>query len=234
MFTPQTVIYALLGGVLPALVWLAFWQSEDKKRPEPRGMIILTFLLGAMAVPLVIPFQKRALELFPGYGMETFLVWAILEEAFKLAAAFYALKSLDDDEPVDPLIYMITAALGFTALENTLFIANPLLQQDIMGTVITGSLRFIGSSLLHTASSGTIGLALALSFYKKTWAKWIAVIVGIALAIFFHTAFNIFLLTENSLSTFLTFSTVWSGIAVLLLAFEVVKRMRKPKHFKQS
>lgn len=229
MLTPQTIIYALLGGILPALVWLAFWQSEDKKRPEPRGLIVFTFLLGALAVPLVIPFQRRALELFPGYGMETFLVWAILEEVFKLLAAFYALKSIDDDEPIDPLIYMITAALGFTALENTLFIANPLLQQDVMGTVITGSLRFIGSSLLHTASSGVIGLALALTFYKRTWVKWLSAITGVLLAIFFHTAFNVFLLVEDSLSTFLTFATVWSGIAVLLLAVEVVKRIKRPK-----
>lgn len=222
-------MYALLGGILPALIWLAFWRSEDAKRPEPRGNILRTFILGAIAVVIVIPFQRKVLEFYPGFGIMTFMLWALLEEVFKFAAAYIGgLASVDDDEPIDPLIYMITAALGFTALENTLFIANPLLQQDLMGTLVTGSLRFIGSSLLHTVSSATIGLLLALTFYKRSWIRKMSGAVGFALAVFFHTAFNLFIINEGSLSTFLTFATVWAGIAVLLLAFEKVKTIHRP------
>jgi len=229
MITPRIILYALLGGILPALIWLAFWQTEDKKRPEPRGLIIRTFLLGALAVPLVIPFQRMVLAHYQEVGLVTFFFWAVLEEAFKFGAAYIGgLASISDDEPLDPLIYMITAALGFTALENALFIANPLLQQDIAGTVVTGSLRFIGSSLLHTVSSGTIGLALALAFYKRSYVKKLSSIVGFAFAVFFHTAFNIFILNQGSMSSFLTFAVVWSGIALLLLAFEKVKTMKRP------
>lgn len=229
MITPRIILYALLGGILPALVWLAFWQSEDKKRPEPRGLIVRTFLLGALAVPLVIPFQRMVLARLPGLGLMTFFIWAVLEEGFKLGAAYFGgLSSIDDDEPIDPLIYMITAALGFTALENALFIANPLLQSDISGTIITGSLRFIGSSLLHTVSSATIGLALALTFYKRGFVRKLSGTIGFAFAVFFHTAFNLFLINEGGLSTFLIFATVWAGVALLLLAFEKVKTIRKP------
>jgi RsiW-degrading membrane proteinase PrsW (M82 family) len=229
MITPRIVLYALLGGILPALIWLAFWQSEDKKRPEPRGNIMRTFFLGAVAVIAVIPLQRKVLEFFPGMSFMTFMLWAFLEEALKFAAAYIGgLASIDDDEPIDPLIYMITAALGFTALENTLFIANPLLQQDIAGTLVTGSLRFIGSSLLHTVSSATIGLLLALSFYKRPWIRKISLVSGFCVAVFFHTAFNLFILNQGSLSTFLTFATVWAGIALLLLAFEKVKTIHRP------
>ncbi|MDB5194339.1 MAG: hypothetical protein JWN50_353 [Parcubacteria group bacterium] len=228
MITSRIVVYALLGGIAPALIWLAFWRNEDRKRPEPRFNIVRTFLLGALAVILVIPLQRKVLTYYPGLGIMTFLLWALLEEAFKFAAAYIGgLASIDDDEPIDPLIYMITAALGFTALENTLFIANPLLQQDIAGTLVTGSLRFIGSSLLHTVSSGTIGLLLALSFYKRSWLRKLSGTVGFAFAVFFHTAFNLFILNQGSLSTFLTFATVWAGIAVLLLAFEKVKTIHR-------
>jgi RsiW-degrading membrane proteinase PrsW (M82 family) len=159
----------------------------------------------------------------------TFFVWAVIEEAFKFLAAYFGgLHSIEDNEPLDPLVYMITAALGFTALENALFIANPLLQQNAAGTVITGSLRFIGSSLLHTVSSGAIGLALALAFYKRGYVQKVSGAVGFGLAVFFHTAFNLFIVSEDSLSSFLTFATVWAGVAVLLLAFEKVKTMKKP------
>jgi protease PrsW len=229
MITPRIIMYALLGGILPAVIWLIFWESEDRKRPEPRGNIIRTFILGALAVIIVIPFQRKVLQYYPGFGFMTFMLWALLEEAFKFSAAYIGgLASVDDDEPIDPLIYMITAALGFTALENTLFIANPLLQQDIAGTLVTGSLRFIGSSLLHTVSSATIGLLLALSFYKRPWIRKMSGVIGFALAVFFHTAFNLFILNQGSMSTFLTFATVWAGIAVLLLAFEKVKTIHRP------
>src|SRR3989344_694248 len=122
------IIYALAGGVLPALIWLAFWLHEDYKHPEPRGLILKTFLLGMLAVVFVLPFQKGVDFLFPGMTFIAILLWVILEELFKLGAAYIGgLKSVDDNEPINPIIYMITAALGFVALENALFIFGPLL-----------------------------------------------------------------------------------------------------------
>ena len=58
MINTDIIFYALLGGILPALIWLAFWLREDYKHPEPRGLILRTFLLGMGAVILVLPFQK--------------------------------------------------------------------------------------------------------------------------------------------------------------------------------
>src|SRR4051812_20721286 len=113
----KLIIYALLGGILPALLWLFFWLREDAKNPEPDSMLIKTFLGGAVAVILVLPVQKVIADYFPGMSPNTFFFWAISEELFKFLAAFIiALRSFDDNEPLDPLIYMITAALGFVAL----------------------------------------------------------------------------------------------------------------------
>src|SRR3989344_5601954 len=123
MINTDIIFYALLGGILPALIWLAFWLREDYKHPEPRGLILKTFLLGMGAVILVLPFQKAIDILLTGMAFATILLWVILEEVFKFGGAYIGgLKSIEDNEPVDPIIYMITAALGFVALENALFI----------------------------------------------------------------------------------------------------------------
>ena len=91
-----------------------------------------------------------------------------LEEVFKFAAAYFvALRARVYDEPLDAIIYLVTVALGFSALENALFLWGPLKEGDILRTIVTGDLRFIGATLLHTLSSATIGIALALSFYKS-------------------------------------------------------------------
>jgi len=63
MINLETATYALFGGILPALVWLVFWLREDKKNPEPKKLILRTFLFGMGAVMIVLFFQKR--KIFP-------------------------------------------------------------------------------------------------------------------------------------------------------------------------
>ncbi len=230
MFNFSTIAFALLGGILPALLWLFFWLREDSLHPEPLWLIFKTFIGGSIAVILVLPFQKGVDMLFPGSGMVAFGLWAILEESFKFFAAYFiAIKTLDDNEPLDAMMYMIAAALGFVALENALFIFNPLLQEDILGGVLTGNLRFIGASLLHIVSSSTIGTALALNYYKPRKERVFWGLVAFCIAVPIHTAFNLFIINQNNLGTFLTFATVWAGITILMIIFEKVKSMTPPK-----
>lgn len=218
------IIYALLGGVLPALVWLFFWLREDSLSPEPNRLILKTFLFGMLAVVLVIPFQKGVEMLLPGLFAVSIIIWAILEEMFKLIAGYFGgLHSVEDNEPIDPIIYMITAALGFVALENTLFILGPLLGDQITQGFITGNLRFIGASLLHVVCSGFVGIALGFSFYEPKASRTFKVIIGIIFAIVFHSAFNLSIIAFGSVGTTAAFISVWILVLYILWAFERTK-----------
>ncbi|OHA89101.1 MAG: hypothetical protein A3C70_02165 [Candidatus Zambryskibacteria bacterium RIFCSPHIGHO2_02_FULL_43_14] len=224
---PQ-VTYALLGGILPSLVWLAFWLREDYKHPEPRGLILRTFLLGMGAVILVLPFQKIVDSFLPGTTTATIFLWVILEEIFKFGAAYIGgIRSVEDNEPIDPIIYMITAALGFVALENALFIFGPLIGEDITRSVITGNLRFIGASLLHVVSSGFVGVSLAFSFYKPRKTRIISTFIVLILAIIFHTGFNLAIIHWGNIGAIFAFGLVWTGVVALLVLFERAKRIAR-------
>ena len=219
------IIYALLGCVLPTLVWLAFWLHEDYKHPEPRGLILKTFFLGMGAVIVILPFQKVVDTWFPGLTFSAIFLWVILEEIFKFTAAFFGgLQSAEDNEPIDPIIYMITAALGFAALENVLFIATPLLEGLVAESVVTGNLRFIGATLLHVVSSSIIGVALAFSFYKSKKTRMLLVLAGLLTAIAFHIAFNLSLLSGAEMVPLMS---VWLGVTMLLLMFEKTKTIAR-------
>ncbi len=225
-FTPT--IYAFLGGILPAILWLLFWLREDSKRPEPRGRLIETFFAGMAVVVLVIPIQEFIISVYPVdvevKPISFFLPLAFIEEVFKfLAAYFIAIRSIDDDEPIDSVIYMITAALGFVALENTLFIWNPLLKEEIALALMTGGSRFLGASILHTIASGILGVAIALSFYKAKKIKIRFALFGLLIAVVVHTAFNVFLYKNLGGSANFIFIAVWIGAVTLLLFFEKVK-----------
>ena len=173
----QTFIYAFLAGLLPALVWLWFWLQEDSKNPEPRSTLAFTFTTGMAMIFLAIPIEAFFYQHTTTTGWR-FVAWASVEEILKFSAAYLAaLHSKDYDEPLDAIIYMMCAALGFAALENTLFILNSAISiaPNVGTSILTGifltNLRFIGANLLHVIASSTIGVALAWSFYKTKIEK---------------------------------------------------------------
>ena len=222
----SVVVYATIGGVVPALIWVWFWKKEDAKKPEPTQLIIAAFLIGIIAVATVIPLQKLAMVLFSGTTMV--IAWAAIEEIVKFALAYFTvLAHKANDEPIDALIYMITVALGFAAAENTLFLIDPIANGGFVESVLTGNFRFLGATLLHVLSSSAIGLALGLAFYKSRLIKFWYGILGLILAIVLHGAFNFFILKSDGNELMRVFAFVWVGLVLLLIAFEHVKRITR-------
>ena len=62
----QVLFYAFFGGLLPAALWLWFWLKEDSVHPEPRGLIVVTFIAGMLAVAFVLPLQQVIYHFFFG------------------------------------------------------------------------------------------------------------------------------------------------------------------------
>lgn len=122
---------------------------------------------------------------------------------------------------------MITIALGFSALENALFVFNPLQSGDYAYSFISNNFRFLGATLLHVLASGTVGVAMALVYYSKRSVKIIAATVGLCIAIVLHTLFNFFIMGASGETVLGVFMFVWMGIIVLFLFFERVKQLEK-------
>lgn len=228
MYSPFTILLASLGGIIPALIWLLFWLREDRRHPEPRGRIFITFLAGMLSVLAVLPLEHLVQEHVGGGLFTLFLLWAIIEETLKFIFAYFAgLHNRECDEPIDPIIYMITAALGFAALENALFLLTPIGDGLLAQSIMTGNMRFIGASVLHTLASGIIGVALAFSFYKAKKVKRWFVFIGLILAIALHTFFNFSIIGQTNILS--VFAYIWFGVIVLLIIFEKVKHLRRPQ-----
>ena len=241
----ETLIYAFFVGLLPAAIWLWFWLHEDSAHPEPRSILTLTFTTGMAMIFLAIPLEAIFMKCVPGGGIACppigfplmqpwqFLAWASVEEILKFAAVFIAaLHTKAYDEPIDAIIYMMCAALGFAALENMLFILNNttamtpnVLGTGFLSTVFLTNLRFIGANLLHVVASSTIGIALALSFYKSKGEKIVWAFGGLCAAIILHWLFNLFIIYRSD-GIFLVFATVWLVMIGFLLIFEKIKKMR--------
>ena len=179
-----------------------------------------------LIVPLVLPLQEFAMERFVGDNL--IFVWVIIEEICKYSAALIVvLWNKAVDEPIDAIIYMITIALGFSALENAFFIFNPLHAGDYMNSFLTGNFRFLGATLLHVLASGTVGVSMALSYYARSSIKVTVATLGLFVAIILHALFNFFIMDASGETVLGVFMFVWMGIIVLFLIFEKIKLLEK-------
>lgn len=233
--TSTGVFFALVGGLLPALLWLWFWLREDRFHPEPRWILILTFFGGMIMAVVALFLEEIARSVILGFSdsfssSQTFVillfVWAAIEEVSKYAAARrLALGRPSFDEPVDALVYLITAALGFAALENVLFLLKIFGTQGMLVGFITGNLRFLGATLLHTVTSAVVGASIAFSFFHKEKLTR-NIFGGLLLATILHTVFNFFIIRSEGAGLFKIFIPLWLAVIVLIFIFEKIKGLK--------
>jgi RsiW-degrading membrane proteinase PrsW (M82 family) len=224
--TLEIMGYAFLGGLLPALVWLYFLLREDSRCPEPRSLIIIAFLAGMFSVLVVLPFETIARTIFVS-GTPLIIAWAAIEESVKyIVACILVLWRRAVNESLDMVICMVTIAIGFAALENTLFLLAPFAQGHFLEGIVTNNLRFVGSTLLHIVASSAVGFALAFSYKLPMVIRSLAGIAGLILAIALHALFNFFIIEQEGAQTLYAFFTVWIGLVVFFALFEILRYFR--------
>src|ERR1035437_6989182 len=226
--TATSITYAFLAGILPSLLWLFFWIREDNLHTAPRLAIALTFLLGMISVALAI-YGEGIATIFVKSQTEQYIVWAAIEEITKaLAVLIIALFSSQVEEPIDCMIYFVTAALGFAAVENSFFLLNPLSSGNISVSIAVGDFRFIGATLVHTVSSALIGFCIAFVFYRGVWTKIVMTIIGLVGAVAIHSAFNLSVLSAAPESTLSVFAWIWCAVIIIMILFEDIKAVHRP------
>ncbi len=240
-----------MGGFIPVIIWLVFWLREDKKRPEPLRRVVLVFLAGAAAVVIAYLLErlwcKHSLftlacqnisnytagnptgEVIGSAEKLVFVFWAATEEILKLFAAYFLVFNHPDfDEPVDAMIYLITAALGFAALENALFLFHILFENPANANItflLTGNLRFLGANVTHIVSSAIVGGMIGLSFFLPVSRRLLYATIGLITAFLLHALFNLLIITSDGGQILKVFSLLWIFAVLIILLFERVKQV---------
>src|SRR3989344_2390042 len=209
-------------GLAPSIFWLLFYLKKDC-HPEPKSMIARAFLMGVIVSPIAVLLQLLFIKINPTQAAfpdntAAFFLWAALaEELIK----FYAIKlvilnSPEFDEPVDAMIYMVTAGLGFAAIENILVMFR-IIPDGATAALGVWVLRFIGAILLHALSCAILGYFLAISWFYQHHRKKL-IFIGLFMATLFHFSFNTFLSTFNNQIVGLMYSTSLLIIMAFLVA----------------
>jgi len=149
-------------AVVFALAWVWAFHREDRLEREPVWMVGLAFLLGAVAFfpayvleGWLLPNSVDPEDSLAVRALALFLVVSPVEELCKFAAVrSWLYAHADFDEPMDGIVYAVTAATGFAFAENLHFM------QD-MPEVIWA--RGPGATLAHVLFAGFWGGALGWS-----------------------------------------------------------------------
>ncbi|MEK7542366.1 MAG: PrsW family glutamic-type intramembrane protease [Patescibacteria group bacterium] len=236
-----SITYPLLFlfALAPSFIWLAFYLHKDS-HPEPNRTIFKIFFLGMfIAIPAI--YAETFFEgFFSAFSLPetTFLLFyflfgiAFVEEFLKyLAVRFGVLANVALDEPLDVMLYMVVAGLGFAALENILLLFGLIQTYPISDVFLVNVIRFAQAVSLHALSSGLLGYFLALSlFWKKH--RWFLTPLGFGLATLLHGFFNFYIFTIGGQNFILLLLPIvpLAAIAVLIsLGFQELKTLWNKK-----
>lgn len=217
----------IILGLLPGFAWLFFYLQEDL-HPEPKRLIALTFIVGAAAAVVAVLLEFFTNQNLLRIGIASLsplgiVLFAFIEEIVKFFSVYLVVhKHPAFNEPVDAMVYMVVASLGFATLEN-LGVVNTSVSQAAFLTDIfqITSLRFIGATLLHTLTAGIIGYYWAISIREFGAKRFIT--LGILLATALHALFNYLILKVGP------GNLIYVTALLLLIGFFVLNDFEKLK-----
>ena len=223
----------IIFGILPSIIWLLFYLRQDV-HPEPKIIILRVFFWGMLAALPIILLETGFRDFLDGFSSSLlikivywFLGVALVEEFLKyLVVRDKVLRDPEFDEPIDAMIYMMIAALGFAALENILVFLSPeVFFLPLEETLILVIFRFISATFLHALSSGIVGYFLALSFFKQKGGLK-TIIIGLGISTLLHGLYNFSIMEMGGNLRIVIPIIILVGLAIFVsLGFKRLKKI---------
>jgi RsiW-degrading membrane proteinase PrsW (M82 family) len=220
------VFISLILAIVPAILILIYFYRQDKKKPEPKGLVLKIFFLGiASTVPAIIleillgSVQSLLLD-FPYlfHFFRAFFVAGLCEEFVKLTVVkVFVYRDDHFDEVMDGIVYMVVASLGFACMENILYV----LRSGMWVAVI----RAFTAVPMHALVSGLMGYYLGRAKFASSPREERSLIRhGLLIAVLLHGLYN-FVLFIVPLAGFAPAALI---VVILMFSFRILRlRIKK-------
>lgn len=167
-------MYLLLLALAPAIILMMYVYFRDKYEKEPVKLILKGILLGAIIIFPVGLIENyimgfgSGLSKIPKAAFDGFIVAGATEEAFKYFAVFILIwRNRNFNEKFDGIVYAVSIALGFAAIENLLYVFSN-------NSMQVGLLRAFTAVPGHTIFGIVMGFYLGLArFSPYGKGKWL-------------------------------------------------------------
>lgn len=178
-------------ALAPGLAIMIFIYWKDKFEKEPKRLLALSFLLGALsiipAIILEMIFSNYA-ESIPIYlisnAVKAVLVVGLAEEGSKyLMARYFLFPRRAFNEPFDGITYCVMISMGFATIENVMYVMD--------GGVTTALLRMVTAVPAHATFGIIMGYYLGLKKFDTENNYYGLKALGFATLL--HGAYDFFL-----------------------------------------
>lgn len=204
----------------PAFVYASLLYWVDRFEAEPKILLGAVFTWGALVATFGAVVSQTVLEGavlgITGSAGTADVVGATLfapltEESLKglaVLVVFFVFRR-EFDSILDGIVYAGTAALGFAATENVLYLLGSFEKEGWEGLLGLGFMRVFLGAWDHPFYTAFIGIGLAVArLTRHRVLAWVSPVLGWAAAIFFHSM-------HNSLATL---SGEWGGFGLIMFA----------------
>lgn len=218
----MTFVISIACAVIPSLLLLAYFYKKDLN-PEPRHVLLITFLLGVLVLVPVFVVGLPGLLLLDTMSNPTlqslfmaFILAAALEESFKFLVVFgYCSRHTEFDEPMDGMIYGAVASLGFATMENILFVTT-----EGIGVALSRALTAVPS---HAFLGAIMGYFVAKARFGPADERNSNLLLALFLPILLHGAYDFPLMQVAALAgEGNDFEKVGNGVLLMLVVPIVV------------
>lgn len=190
--------HSFLAALIPMLIYLILIWKLDKYEREPFRYVIMHFLwgaIGAIFFALIGSYFLNSVFISPfNNEYQDTIISAILIAPFveELTKGIYLIKTFNKsyfDNITDGLVYGGAIGLGFGMTENFMyFLTN---SDNINSWISIVIIRSVFSAVMHGIATATLGAMLAKSKFTKSLLKYFLPVLGLILAMIFHSLWNL-------------------------------------------
>ena len=183
----------LLLSIAPALLIIIYIYYSDKYDKEPRHLLFICFLLGAIGSILIASASHFFVSRYypqleePVVWIQfckAFFVVALVEEFSKyIFVRYFAQNHKEFDEPYDGIMYAIMVSMGFAVTEN--------LAYAFQGGIEIALYRAFTAVPAHATFGIIMGYYMGKAKFSRHRVRYN--LIGLALATLFHGIYDFFL-----------------------------------------
>ncbi len=167
-------VAAVIFSAIPAFLWLSYFYAQDRHEPEPKSYVLGVFLLGGFVAGPLAAFlvgnvmgigEATSLHRFGADRvLRAFLVIGVSQELCKYLVVRYTVYlSAEFDEPMDGIIYMTAAGIGFATYLNVNYVRS--LAGQVFLTTAAG--HAVVTTLAHACFAGVQGYSMGKAKFSR-------------------------------------------------------------------
>lgn len=216
--SPAAVLLALVpaASVLPFLLWL------NRVQPEPLPARVHAFLWGAVVATTLASIINDAAMFAGGEALALVVSAPLGEEVLKGLAVVWAARRGEVMRRLDAIICALWAALGFTLVEDALYLSAAEPGFQFWEVFIS---RSVIPPYVHLLFSAFVAAGIWRAF-ERGRGVWVGLAGGVAMGAPLHAVWNAAVLSESDL----LMGFVWLVSAALSAALLTVLARERARH----